>query len=213
MKITKFEHACFIVEQDGESLIIDPGGFTTDLVIPDNIVAIVVTHEHADHFDTQKLSAIVDANPDTVIAAHPSITAQLDGFSVQPVAAGEDIAIGNFHLEFYGGDHAVIDTSIPVIANLGVMINSRVYYPGDSFIAPDRPVELLALPIAAPWLKISEVMEFLRKVRPEQAFPTHDAILSDAGKSLPDAMLPAVAEQVGTKYQRLIEPLDLAAKS
>ena len=49
MKITKYEHACFVVEEDGESLIVDPGGWTTDLVIPDTVVGVIITHEHQDH--------------------------------------------------------------------------------------------------------------------------------------------------------------------
>jgi L-ascorbate metabolism protein UlaG (beta-lactamase superfamily) len=210
MKLTKFEHACFAVEQDGQSLIVDPGGYTTDLVIPDNVVAIVITHEHADHLDKPHLQTIKDKNPDVTIVAHESITSQLGEFKTQAVMANEGIKIGNFELEFYGGEHAVINPAWPTIPNLGVLINERLYYPGDSFVVPDRAVEVLALPVAAPWLKISETMAFLQQIKPKLAFPTHDAILSDAGKGLPDGMLPGIAEQVGTKYQRLTEPLEIA---
>ncbi len=208
MKITKFEHACFVVEQENQSLIVDPGGFTTNLIVPDNVAGIVVTHEHADHMDRDRLREIVDRNPDAVIVAHSDITAQLDGFKTQAVVPNEGIRLGGFELEFFGGDHAVIFEDQPVIANLGVLINHKLYYPGDSFTVPDQSVEILALPVAAPWLKISEVAEFLTAVKPRLAFPTHDAILSDAGKSLPDRMLPPIAKQVGTTYQRLSDVLE-----
>jgi len=210
MKLTKFEHACFVVEQNGQSLIVDPGGYTTDLAIPDNVVAVVITHEHADHLNKNHLQAIKDKNPDVTIVAHESITSQLDGFKTQPVMANEGIKLGGFELEFYGGEHAVINPDWQAVPNLGVLINGQIYYPGDSFAAPDRAVEVLALPVAAPWLKISETMAFLQQVKPKIAFPTHDAILSDVGKGLPDGMLPSIAEQVGTKYQRLIEPLEVS---
>ena len=209
MKLTKYEHACFAVEKDGQSLVVDPGDFTSDFVVPENVVAVVITHEHGDHFDTAKLNDIVARNPGAVIVAHESVTAQLEGFKTLAVTADEGVKLGVFELEFYGGEHAVITPAWPVIANLGVMINQRIYYPGDSFAVPGREVEILALPVAAPWLKISETMDFLRAVKPNLAFPTHDAILSDIGKGLPDRMLPSVAERVGTTYQRLTGPLDI----
>jgi L-ascorbate metabolism protein UlaG (beta-lactamase superfamily) len=209
MKITKYEHACLIIEQNGNSLIIDPGTFTTDLVIPDAVIAVVITHEHADHLNLDHLHAIVDKNPDAVILAHQDVTTKLGDFKIKSVVPNEGIKIGEFELEFFGGQHAVIVKDWPVAANLGVMVNKRLYYPGDSFAIPDEPVEILALPIAAPWLKFSEVADFLTAVKPKLAFPTHDAILSESGKSLPDNMLPSIAEQVGTKYQRLNEPLDI----
>lgn len=209
MKITKFEHACFVIEQDGQSLIVDPGEYTTDLVVPDTVVAVVITHEHPDHFSKALLDAVKDHNPDVTIVGHESIVGQLDGFQTQAVMANEGIKIGNFELEFYGGDHAMIAQDWPIIPNLGVMINEKLYYPGDSFVVPEREVEILALPVAAPWLKVSETMEFLQAVKPKLAFPTHDAILSDVGKGLPDRMLPGIAEKVGATYQRLENTLEV----
>ncbi len=208
MKITKFEHACFAVEQDGQALIVDPGNFTRDLNIPDNVVAVVITHEHADHLDKDLLQAIVDKNPDAVIVAHSDITVQLDGLTRRSVVANEGAKIGNFELEFFGGQHAVIFDDMPVIANLGVLINKTVYYPGDSFTVPDQQVDVLALPVTAPWLKVNEVVQFLTAIKPRFAFPTHDAISSDTGKELLDRMLLATAEKIGTTYQRLSEPLE-----
>ena len=208
MKITKYEHACFAVEQDEQVLIIDPGAYTTNLDTPSGIVAIVITHEHADHMDKSHLQVLTAANPDAVIIAHQDITTQLGEFKIQTVMAGEGIKVGNFELEFFGGQHAIIHTAIPRIANLGVMINSRVYYPGDSFVLPERDVEVLALPVSAPWMKLSEAIDFARIVKPSLIFPTHDAILSDIGKGLPDRLVPSLLDSA-IKYQRLSEPLDI----
>lgn len=206
MKLTKYEHACFVLEKDGQSLVVDPGEYTTDFVVPDNVMGIVITHEHPDHLSQKHLQAIVEKSPNAVIVAHESITSQLDNFKTQPVTANEGIKAGNFELEFFGGEHAVIHPDIPVIANLGVMIDDTVYYPGDSYTDPERPVKLLALPVAAPWMKLSEAVDFVRKVAPDRLFPTHDAVLSDAGKGLPDRLIPALTN---SDYVRLTEPLDL----
>ncbi|MDB5165307.1 MAG: hypothetical protein JWM00_197 [Candidatus Saccharibacteria bacterium] len=210
MKLTKFEHACFIVEKDGKVVVVDPGIFTSDFTVPENVVGVVVTHEHTDHFDPAALGAIIAHNPDAIIYAHENVVKQLgDTLPHQAVSSGEAIAVGPFQLEFFGGEHAVIHPSMPVVANLGVMIDDLVYYPGDSFTLPKKPVDVLALPVSAPWLKISEVMDYLTTVRPRLAFPTHDAVLSEIGKTLPDRMVPLFAESYGGSYQRLTEPLDI----
>lgn len=209
MKITKFEHACFIAEQDGQSLIVDPGSFTTNLVIPDNVVGVMITHEHTDHFDRNHLQEIIAKNPEVLIVAHSDITSQLDGFKTQAVVPNEAITLGNFKLEFFGGEHAVIFEGQTVIANLGVLINQKLYYPGDSFVAPNQPVEVLALPISAPWLKVNETVTYLEAVKPSRVFPTHDAILSDTGKALLDRMLVPVTEKLSASYQRLTESIEI----
>lgn len=210
MILTKYEHACFTLEKDGKLMVVDPGGWTTNLGPLDNVVAVAITHEHSDHLDPSALDAIIARSPDAVIYAHESITSQLsDNFMTTPVAAGETVSATPFSLEFFGGEHAVIHESYPDLANLGVMINDCVYYPGDSFTAPNRPVKVLALPVTAPWMKIAEAMDFVSEVKPKLAFPTHDAIASDAGKQLSDRMIPEFVEKHGGTYQRLVEPIEI----
>ncbi len=207
MKLTKYEHACFTIEKDDQLLVVDPGGFTTDFMPPTNVVAIVITHEHGDHLDHTRLAAIIDQNPTAIIVAHPSITTHIESFQTRSVLPGDHSTVGAFDLTFYGGDHAVIYPDIPVVANLGVLINEHVYYPGDSFTRPNVPVDVLALPIGAPWLKLSEAVDFIREVKPRLAFPTHDAVLSDTGKDLADRILPQLLEKHDIVYQRITEPL------
>lgn len=203
MNVTKYEHACFTIEKDSQVLVVDPGSYTTDFIAPSDVIAIVITHEHPDHFDVELISAIIDKNPEAVIIGDASITNQIDAFETMPVTAGDTLEMGPFHLEFFGGQHAGIHDSMPVPPNLGVMIDELLYYPGDSFYIPeDHSIDTLALPVAAPWLKISEVMDFLTAIHPRVAFPTHDAILSETGKELTDTMLGSVASANDILYLR-----------
>ena len=210
MKLTKFEHACFTVEKDGKMLIVDPGAWTTDLGSPENVVAIVITHNHQDHFDPNTLGALIAHNPDAIIYAPEDVTEQLGtALPNKTVAPGEIVEITPFSLEFFGGEHAIIHPDMPHPMNIGVLIDEKLYYPGDSFVTPKKPVEVLALPVTAPWLKIQEAFDFLTEIKPRLVFPTHDAIASEAGKQLPDRMVPIFAEKVGATYQRLVEPIEI----
>lgn len=210
MNLTKYEHACFTVEKDGQLLVIDPGGLSTDFIAPEHVAAVVVTHEHFDHLDHDQLAAIFDKNPGVVIIGHEAVISKLEALPGQAVAPGDKLQAGAFTLEFFGGKHATIHESIPPVANLGVLVNDLLYYPGDSFTLPGRPVDTLALPTSAPWMKIGEAMDFLSLVKPRLAFPTHDAILSDAGKEVADSHLSLAAKRHGIEYERLgNEPLEI----
>ncbi len=203
MKITKYEHACFTVEKDGQILVVDPGEFSTDFIAPENVVAVVVTHEHADHLDHERLAEIIDKNPEAVIFGAESVTSKLESLPYNTVSVGEIITIGPFALEFHGGRHATIHENIPTIPNLGVLINDLIYYPGDSFTLTHKPIDTLALPVAAPWMKISEAMDFLTLIKPRLAFPTHDKILSLEGKEIADRLLKNTADAHNITYRRI----------
>ncbi len=210
MKLAKYQHACFTIEQEGKLLVVDPGILTQDLGAPENVIAIVITHEHSDHFDTDALGALLAHNPEAIIYAHESITSQLDNtLPHQAVASGDEITAGPFQLRFDGGEHATIHPSLPVVANLGVHINDRLYYPGDALYRPEGKVEILALPAAAPWCKIWEIIDYVNDMEPSVAFPTHDAILSDSGKTIVDSMLSMTVQKTGGEYRRLDLPIEI----
>src|SRR5664279_652212 len=200
MILTKYLHACFTVEKDNLLLVVDPGGFSTDFIAPDSVVAVVITHEHADHFDHEQLAAIMDKNPDAIIIGNASITSKIEVFQTRTVGTGDHLAVGLFELDFNGGQHALIHETIPRITNLGVMINELIYYPGDSFVLPDEPVDTLAVPAGAPWMKSGEAMDFLATIKPRFAFPTHDSLLSDNGNAIADRLLGGIATANNIEY-------------
>lgn len=209
MQLTKYEHACFTLEKHEQILVIDPGEFSSDFIAPEHVIGIIITHEHGDHFDPEQLSAIIDKNPEAIVIGPEAVTSQIEAFETKLATPGETLEVGPFTLEFFGGQHAAIHPSVPQIANIGVFIDDLLYYPGDSFTVPDKPIDTLALPVAAPWLKISEVMDFLTRTHPRLAFPTHDAILSSTGQEITDARLEATVKENGTIYQRLTGPIDI----
>jgi L-ascorbate metabolism protein UlaG (beta-lactamase superfamily) len=208
MKLTKLEHAALILELDGQKLFIDPGSLTSALTETNNAVAVVLTHEHADHWTSAQLDRIREQNPEVRIFGPQGVVAAAAQYPVTAVTAGESIEVGAFTLQFFGEQHAVIHESIPVIDNVGVLVNGELYYGGDSFTVPaDVRVGTLAVPAGAPWLKISEVIDYVIAVRPKRSFPTHEMVLSRFGKDLANASIAAATEQVGGEFWAL-EPGD-----
>lgn len=205
MIVQKYEHACFSLTKDNKTLIVDPGNWSDDFITPANVVAVVITHEHGDHFDHDKLQLIAAQNPNAILIAHEGITSQVTEMSVRTVKSGEVITINPFTLSFFGGQHATVHSNYPIVSNLGVLINNSLYYPGDSFTLPNQPVDMLAVPAAAPWLKTGEAMDFCKAVNARLVFPTHDAILSDTGKALADSQLSSMSNN----YIRLVTPLEI----
>ena len=203
MKITKHGHACLELELDGKKALIDPGFYTEDVSRLKDVVVLVITHSHDDHcFETQ-VAGISKSNPGIKIFGTSEVAAKLSGFDVTTVYHGDFYQEQGFSFEFFGDMHQVIHESIPLIQNTGVMVNSRLYYPGDSYTTPDQPVEILACPTSAPWLKIGDVMDFVAAVKPKQSFATHNALLSDLGHDLNNGRVKLVTEQFGGKFTHL----------
>jgi L-ascorbate metabolism protein UlaG (beta-lactamase superfamily) len=204
MRITKLEHAGLVVEEAGQRLIVDPGSLVNPILGLQNVRVVVITHEHADHWTPEQLRRILGTSPDAIIFGPEGVVRAAADFDVQVVHPGETHDVGAFVLKFFGGRHAVIHPSIPVVDNVGVLINGRLYYPGDSFTVPQGvQVDTLAAPAGAPWLKISEAMDFVTAVAPKRAFPTHYGVLSAAGRASADDRLRSVTEAAGGQYSAL----------
>jgi L-ascorbate metabolism protein UlaG (beta-lactamase superfamily) len=210
MRVTKFEHAALTLVDSGRTLVIDPGSFTAPLGDLDDVVAIVLTHEHPDHWTPDHLDRILGTFPGTPIFGPEGVAKAAAGYDITVVRPGDTVEVDPFHLEFFGGRHAVIHESIPVIDNVGVLVNDEFYYPGDSFVVPaGRTVSLLAAPVGAPWLKIGEAMDFVLGVAPRRAFGTHDMTLSVVGRDMGRARLRWAVEQGGGEFLAL-DPGDAA---
>ncbi|MCA9330739.1 MBL fold metallo-hydrolase [Candidatus Saccharibacteria bacterium] len=202
MKVTKYEHACLVVEENGERLVIDPG-MLAKLPELENVVAVVVTHVHPDHLHLPNLQALVGASPGLTIFGSDEVIAELGELDVKKVSVENDMmTVGRFRLEFFGHDHAVIYQQVPC-QNRGVLVNETLYYPGDSFTLPEKPVQDLAFPAAGPWCKVSEVADFITAVKPQRAFPTHDATLSEFGASVNYRYIQQAIEAGGGEFVQL----------
>lgn len=202
MRLTKYSHSCVRIERDGAVLVIDPGGFSEPEAL-DGVDAVLITHEHADHLNVDALTDALAKRPSATVYTHPEVLPKLDKLAeaVSTVESGQRFSAAGFDVRAYGGRHAEIHPDLPRVANLGFLIENSVYHPGDSFDVPEGvDVETLFVPISAPWLKLSESVDFVRAVAPRRAYALHDCLLSDAGFMVTDANL---AKLAGCEYARL----------
>jgi L-ascorbate metabolism protein UlaG (beta-lactamase superfamily) len=161
MKLTKQTHSCVRLDKDGQRLVIDPGGFTeADAAL--GATAILITHEHPDHFSEEHVRAALDADPATTVWTLRSVAEQLTGAypgRIRTVGHGDAFTAAGFDVQVHGEWHAVIHPDIPRITNIGFLVDGALFHPGDALTVPDRPVDTLMLPVHAPWNKISEVID------------------------------------------------------
>ena len=201
MRVTKYVHACVRIADGDRAFVIDPGIW----VEPDayeGIDEILITHEHVDHVDVEALTARAKANSALLVRAPASVAEQLAavGVPVETVSAGDRLTVAGFDVAVVGGEHAEIYEGLPGCANVGFVVDGRVYHPGDALFVPEADVELLMVPASAPWLKLAEAIDFVRAVGAARTMPVHDALLSDKGAALWDRWFDMKG---GTDYRRL----------
>lgn len=182
MRITKFGHACVRLEHGDTTVVVDPGMFTDPAAFT-GADAVLITHEHVDHFEEARLRAALAADPALRVWANSAVAAQLDGVArrVAVVGEGDAFEIGGIDVSVHGEWHAVIHPDIPRVKNIGFLFDGRLFHPGDALTVPPHVVETLLLPIAGPWAKVSELIDYVREAGPRRALPIHDAVLSPAG--------------------------------
>ncbi|MFI6825026.1 MBL fold metallo-hydrolase [Micromonospora sp. NPDC050187] len=196
MKVTKFTHACVRLEHEGRVLVIDPGTWSEPRALA-GADAVLVTHEHTDHVDVLRLAGLG-------VPVHVPSEARLGDLAPLPVIRvdpGERFTAAGFTVRAVGGRHATIHDGQPECANLGYLVDDRLYHPGDSLHVPDVPVETLLVPAQASWLKLTEAIDFARAVDPARIFPIHDAQLNERGMASVDGWF---GETLDGRYRRLV---------
>jgi L-ascorbate metabolism protein UlaG (beta-lactamase superfamily) len=202
MRLTKFGHACVRIEYDGAAVVVDPGMFTEPEAV-DGATAVLITHEHPDHWTPDHL-----ARTDAPVFTIGAVAAQLPDEvreRVTVVTPGSTLDVG-VPVDVVGEKHAVIHPELPHFDNSGYLLtlgDTRVFHPGDALTVPEVPVDVLMLPVSAPWLKIAEAIDYARAVRAPRNVALHDAVYSEAGLGIADAHLTRFLAPQDQTYTRL----------
>ncbi|MGV0698306.1 MBL fold metallo-hydrolase [Mycolicibacter sinensis] len=204
MRLTHFGHSCLLADFVDTTVLFDPGTFSHGFEGITGLTAILITHQHPDHVDTQRLPALIDDNPEAALYADPQTAAQL-GSPWRPVHVGDSFELGSVRVRGVGGQHAVIHPELPMIDNISYLVGdaghpARLMHPGDALFLPGEPVDVLAAPAAAPWMKIAEAVDYLRAVAPRAAVPIHQGIIATDARGIYHSRL---AEMGRTDFQVL----------
>jgi len=180
MKIKKLGHCCLVIEINGKRLMTDPGSFSTAQKSETGIDLILYTHEHQDHYHLDTLREVLKNNPKAVIVTNSSVGKLLteEGIDFTKVEDGEVLDFNGIKIKGFGNIHAEIYETYGRVQNTGYMVDG-LCFPGDAFEDPSSEVDILALPVTGPWMRIKDVINYAQKLKPRIVFPVHDAHIHD----------------------------------
>jgi L-ascorbate metabolism protein UlaG (beta-lactamase superfamily) len=187
MQLTKHAHACVVLDKGAGHLVVDPGAFNDnarDLIAGTEVV--LITHEHFDHFDEEALAAALSDRPELKVYGPEAVVGRWEGRpdQITAVAEGDTISAAGFDITVHGDLHAEIHPDIPLVSNVGYLVDGAVYHPGDAYHVPPGRVRTLLLPTSGPWASTAQAVDYVRAVAPEQAVQIHELLLSDVGQQL-----------------------------
>lgn len=176
MKITKYGHCCLLVEIDGVRILTDPGSYSTMQSEAREVDLVLITHEHPDHLHIDSLKEVLKNNSNAKVITNTSVGKILDkeGVEYRNVSHGDFFDFKGVKIEGFGEKHQEIYKDFGQVENTGYFIGQKLFYPGDAFYNLEKPVDVLALPVAGPWCNIHDSIEYAIKIKPKVAFPVHD---------------------------------------
>ena len=204
MHIAKIGHCCFVIDLDGVRLLTDPGEYTSmgEVEKYGDFDAVLITHEHKDHLHVPSVKHLLEKNSFIKVITNRSVAEVLHTHDVQcsVIGDGETHTIKGVSISAVSGDHAPIHASVAPVENTGFLIGESLFLPGDAWLDPRHPVDVLLLPVAGPWLSIGDAISYAQKIRPKVCIPCHDGMLQE-GRMGPVHRLPkSVLEKDGIRF-------------
>jgi L-ascorbate metabolism protein UlaG (beta-lactamase superfamily) len=183
MRLTHLGHACLLAEVGDARMLFDPGVLSGFDDVRD-LDAVLITHQHPDHLDPARLGPLLAANPGARLWVDQDTVTAVPGLPEHTVVhRGDRFRIGGTAIEVIGGLHAAVYGDVPGCTNAAYLIDDgALLHPGDSFTVPGRDVDVLAVPVDGPWLKLAEAVDYVRAVRPRVAVPVHEGETTDPAK-------------------------------
>ena len=172
-----------VIEEGGKRILTDPGNFSDAQNSLTGIDAVVITHEHGDHFHADSVQAIVKNNPSARIISNAAVGKHLETLGVkhEVVDGRGTTSLGSIPLEAFDCRHEEIFEEYGQVQNTAYLIGEMLI-PGDAFFDPASvgapgKVRVLALPVAGPWCRFPDAMRYAINMKPQKALPIHDAVM------------------------------------
>lgn len=183
--LTPFEHASLMLTLDGQNILIDPVGGADRYAAAGPLAAVLVTHEHGDHFDPEVLAAVVTDG--VALVVNPAVAEKLpedlrtratvmkNGDSGEiagiPIEAVPAYNITPERTQYHpqGRDNGYVLTSAE---------HGRIYIAGDTEATPEfmaQPdIALAFVPMNLPYtMSIEQAVEGVAAMGPRLVIPYH----------------------------------------
>lgn len=167
-----------LIEEGNARILIDPGSYSEDVDV-ERLDAILITHNHQDHLDPELIKKLLRKSPQAQVITVAEAGKNLEDAGIVYVTIDDngEHMVADVSVRSFGKKHAYIYGDIPQCQNTGFMVANRFYHPGDSFHNPSEDVEILALPVAGPWMKLAECIDYAKAVKPKAVIPMHDGFV------------------------------------
>ena len=202
MKVSKIGHCCLVIEHNDTLILTDPGSFSTGQNKIRGLSAVLITHEHADHFHIESLKTVLNNNPGIRIITNNAVHSILEkeGISSEVVGGGESGDVHGIEVRGFGTQHEKVFGNEPNVENTGYLIGNKLFYPGDALHNPGTSVDILALPVSGPWLSMSDALAYARELAPQSVFPVHEGLLNEQGEEITYRWASTVLEKLNIKF-------------
>jgi L-ascorbate metabolism protein UlaG (beta-lactamase superfamily) len=182
MRITKLGHCCLVLDLPGVKLLTDPASFTATQNDITGLDAVLITHEHEDHLHIDSLKAVLAKNPTALVIGNKAVAKivgeKIADTVVTVVGDGQSTMVKDVLIEGFGTEHALVyPPNLGLVENTGFFVANQFYFPGDNFHNPGKKIDILALPVAGPWMKIADALDFAKAVKARTAFGVHDGMI------------------------------------
>ena len=171
MKISKYVHSCLLIEEQGKTILIDPGNYTAEEEALsanwlEKLDFILITHEHEDHMYIPLIQELVNKFPEVRLISNASVAAILEKEGLAVSTEGNDF------IRMQDVSHEkLLGRAVP--QNTLFHLFGKLTHPGDS-LQFDSTKEILALPIQAPWGSMVQAIEKAAELKPKVVIPIHD---------------------------------------
>lgn len=186
MKIVKYHQSCLLIDTNGIRLLVDPGdiGYEDNMLEEwNNIDAILITHRHNDHCNSEAINKIVERDNCKVY-----ITNEINRYhnlkNTVIVKENDEFNISdNVKIEVTHAKHGYLvgmrENDAEILENVGYIIDdgeNRLYTTSDTInFYNEYRCDILCMPFNGNGLTLGVIdgTDFAKKINPKLVLPIH----------------------------------------
>lgn len=206
MKLTKFQHACVLVEDDQHTALFDPGEFARqsgvlNIDILTKLDFVLITHEHFDHYDEELITQIIAKFPVVKFYTNPSVAKILSELGASNVVIESDEIV-----ELKALEHQSMAplSPLPMCDNIEIHYKGLISHPGDSHQLVSSK-DILFVPLAGPWGATIDGIRMADKLKPKYILPVHDWMWNDSWRT---SMYDRIEAYFASQNIKVLKPID-----